>query len=283
MAADCLNVPFLINVCLAYFMTHLRLIRGVTLCGVAFLFSACEKPAEDTTAVETPVVEAPAVEILAVETPAIPVVAETVADELVFDNASKQASYGVGYNIGTSIVASSAGQMDLESLVAGIRDSSLGIDPRVDQATIQAAFAELEAKMIAADEAVGNANLSVANEWLAENAKREGVIVTESGLQYEVITSGDGPTPGPDNSVEVHYHGTLIDGTVFDSSVERGQTVNFPVAGVIPGWVEALQLMKVGDKWRLFIPPNLAYGARAQGRIPSNSALIFEVELISIE
>ena len=119
---------------------------------------------------------------------------------------------------------------------------------------------------------------------LSENKAREGVVVTESGLQYEVITKGEGDTPDENDKVNVHYHGTLPDGTVFDSSVERGEPITFPVNGVIKGWTEALQLMKVGDKWKLFIPSDLAYGARGAGpKIGPNQVLVFEVELLGVE
>jgi FKBP-type peptidyl-prolyl cis-trans isomerase FklB len=120
--------------------------------------------------------------------------------------------------------------------------------------------------------------------FLAENGKKEGVITTASGLQYKVLKSGSGESPRLTDRVKVHYHGTLIDGTVFDSSVQRGEPIVFPVGGVIPGWIEALQLMKVGDKWQLFIPANLAYGDRSPSpAIPPNSVLIFEVELLGIQ
>ena len=120
--------------------------------------------------------------------------------------------------------------------------------------------------------------------FLAENAKKEGVKTTASGLQYKVIKSGTGESPKPTDTVKVHYHGTLIDGTVFDSSVQRGEPISFPVGGVIPGWVEALQLMKVGDKWQLFIPSKLAYGEQSPSpKIAPNSTLLFEVELLGIE
>jgi FKBP-type peptidyl-prolyl cis-trans isomerase FklB len=121
-------------------------------------------------------------------------------------------------------------------------------------------------------------------KFLADNKKRTGVITTASGLQYEIIKAGDGPKPAAADKVKTHYHGTLIDGTVFDSSVSRGEPVTFPVGGVIPGWVEALQLMPVGSKWKLYIPQNLAYGQRGAGeKIKPYTALVFEVELISIE
>ncbi len=120
--------------------------------------------------------------------------------------------------------------------------------------------------------------------FLAENAKKEGVTTTASGLQSKVLKSGTGESPKLTDTVKVHYQGTLIDGTVFDSSIQRGQPISFPVGGVIPGWVEALQLMKVGDKWQLFIPAKLAYGDHSPTpAIPPNSVLIFEVELLGIE
>ncbi len=122
------------------------------------------------------------------------------------------------------------------------------------------------------------------DSFLAENAKKEGVKTTASGLQYLVMKSGTGATPKLSDGVKVHYHGTLINGTVFDSSVERGEPISFPVSGVIAGWTEALQLMKVGDKWKLFIPAKLAYGDQSPSpKIPANSPLIFEVELLGIE
>ncbi|MFV0276555.1 MAG: FKBP-type peptidyl-prolyl cis-trans isomerase, partial [Parahaliea sp.] len=124
---------------------------------------------------------------------------------------------------------------------------------------------------------------TASQEFLAKNAEREGVVVTDSGLQYEVIETGDGKTPGADDMVDVNYRGTLLDGTEFDSSYKRGQSVQFGVGQVIPGWTEALQLMPVGSKWKLYIPSDLAYGAGGAGAmIGPNAALVFEVELLSI-
>ena len=144
------------------------------------------------------------------------------------------------------------------------------------QKKIQEYFSKQQAK---ASESV----IKEGREFLAENSKKENVITLESGLQYEVIKSGDGPKPTLNDQVTTHYHGTLIDGTVFDSSVERGQPASFPVSGVIKGWTEALQLMSVGSKWRLFVPHGLGYGERGAGpQIGPYSTLIFEVELISI-
>lgn len=120
--------------------------------------------------------------------------------------------------------------------------------------------------------------------FLAQNGQREGVVTLPSGLQYEILAEGDGATPGPTSTVTTHYHGTLIDGTVFDSSVRRGRPASFPVNGVIAGWTEALQLMQVGDKWRLFLPPELAYGDRgAGGAIGPGATLVFEVELLEVQ
>ena len=127
-----------------------------------------------------------------------------------------------------------------------------------------------------------NDNMKTGEEFLAENAKREGVVSLPSGLQYEVITTGTGEKPLAHNTVTCHYHGTVISGEVFDSSVQRGQPASFPLNAVISGWTEALQLMPTGSKWRLFLPPHLAYGNRQVSRvIGPNSTLIFEVELIS--
>ncbi|MCA1930138.1 MAG: FKBP-type peptidyl-prolyl cis-trans isomerase [Pararheinheimera sp.] len=127
-------------------------------------------------------------------------------------------------------------------------------------------------------------NLEKGSAFLAENSKKDGVKSTASGLQYEVLQSGSGDShPSASSTVRVHYHGTLIDGTVFDSSVERGETISFPLNRVIPGWTEGVQLMKVGDKFRFYIPSNLGYGNRSAGKIPAGSTLIFDVELFEIQ
>jgi FKBP-type peptidyl-prolyl cis-trans isomerase len=126
-------------------------------------------------------------------------------------------------------------------------------------------------------------NLAKAEVFLAENAKKEDVQVTATGLQYIILVSGSGTTPQLSSTVVAHYSGRFLDGTEFDSSIKRGQPLSFPVTGVISGWTEALQLMNEGDKWRLFVPPHLAYGDRGTGPIPGNSALIFDVELIEVK
>ena len=152
------------------------------------------------------------------------------------------------------------------------------------KAEIQAYFTELEKKQRAAAEELGKQNLELGEKYLAENGKRAEVKTLPSGLQYEVITEGDGPMPEATDQVEVHYTGKLIDGTVFDSSVDRGVPATFGVTQVIPGWVEALQLMKAGSKWRLFIPSNLAYGSNGAPGSPigPNATLVFDVELLKV-
>ncbi|WP_341225977.1 FKBP-type peptidyl-prolyl cis-trans isomerase [uncultured Arcticibacterium sp.] len=187
-------------------------------------------------------------------------------------------SYAIGVNIGESLKAQNV-QPNTEVLIKAIRDilgdQELSISSANSGMFIQHYFQKAAAK-------VGNANLAAGNAFLEKNKAREGVMTTASGLQYEVLTAGTGEKPLSTQKVKVHYHGTLIDGTVFDSSVERGSPSTFGVTQVIKGWVEGLQLMPVGSKWKFFIPSDLAYGPRGQGKIGPNSALIFEVELIEI-
>ena len=167
--------------------------------------------------------------------------------------------------------------------MAGLRDGISGAKPRLAEADIQAAFTTVQQKASALAAAAGEKQLAAGREFLVQNKARAGVTETTSGLQYEVLVKGNGPKPKADDTVKVHYHGTLVDGTVFDSSVQRGQPAEFAVNGVIRGWTEALQLMPVGAKWKLTIPSNLAYGPRANGKIPANSVLVFEVELLGIK
>ena len=202
------------------------------------------------------------------------------------DTPEKRLSYGIALRMSERMVADGM-VMDVDAYALGMRDAFEGAEARLTEEEINAemmAFQEkVEAEREAAQAQVAEGNAEAGVAFLAENAQREGIIVTDSGLQYEVVTAGDGASPGPDDQVEVHYRGTLIDGTVFDSSYDRGQTVTFGVTQVIPGWTEALQLMKEGDKYNLYIPSDLAYGAGGAGQvIGPNSTLIFEVELIKI-
>ncbi len=205
-------------------------------------------------------------------------------DSVKLENHVDQASYGVGLNIGRQLSREEV-DMNADAIAAGIKDALANAEPRIGEDVIKAAFDKIREEQTMKQEALNDAAAQAGQDFLAENAKRKDVTVTESGLQYEVlVAAADGqPMPEASDTVRVHYHGTLIDGSVFDSSVERGEPAQFPVTGVIRGWVEALQMMKVGDKWKLFIPAELAYGARSPSpRIPANSALVFEVELLEI-
>lgn len=191
-------------------------------------------------------------------------------------------SYGIGRQMGEQLRQNPPPGTSIEAVMAGLRDAFQGLPSAVEPEQLNASFAVIRERMeaAAAEKAAQAAQAGV--EFLRENAKKEGVITLESGLQYQVLTAGQGNKPGRDSTVRTHYHGTLIDGSVFDSSYERGQPAEFPVGGVIAGWTEALQLMPVGSKWRLYVPAELAYGGQAVGSIPAHSALVFDVELLEI-
>ena len=205
-------------------------------------------------------------------------------EKVKLENHVDQASYGVGLNIGRQLSQEDV-EINAEAVAAGIKDALAKAEQQITDETIQAAFDKIREDQMRKQEALNDAAAKAGQDFLAENAKREGVVVTDSGLQYEVLTAveGDAAKPVAADTVKVHYHGTLIDGTVFDSSVERGEPVEFPLGNVISGWTEGVQLMKVGEKFKFFIPAELAYGARSPSpKIPANSALIFEVELLEI-
>ncbi|MSU19323.1 MAG: FKBP-type peptidyl-prolyl cis-trans isomerase [Lacunisphaera sp.] len=195
----------------------------------------------------------------------------------------QRVSYGIGYNMGAGIAQQGGFTVDQAALKAGLEDGLTKAKTALPEADIQAAFTTLQERMTKVTAEAATKQLAAGAEFLAKNKSRAGVKITASGLQYEILTTGKGPKAKSTDTVVVRYHGTLIDGTVFDSSVERGDTAEFAVTGVIQGWVEALQLMAVGDKWKLYIPAGLGYGPRAAGKIPANSTLVFEVELVSIK
>jgi len=210
-----------------------------------------------------------------------------MAQEPKLESDMDKASYLIGRNIGETISADGI-ELNVDNMVAGLREALAGKDARIAEADankIMEKFqAEMQGKLEAKAKAKSLANVEAGQKFLEENKKREGVTVTESGLQYEVITVGTGDKPTALDTVKVHYHGTLMDGKVFDSSVERKQPAEFQVGGVIAGWTEALQLMPVGSKWKLTIPAKLAYGGQGAGRdIGPHATLIFEVELLSIK
>ena len=200
---------------------------------------------------------------------------------------SERFGYALGLDIGASLKEMQTDR-DLPSLLAGLRDTFEGtktlLTPEQADEVIKEFSKKMQEKQAEKSKDLAEKNRKAGESFLTENKKKEGVITTESGLQVVVLEEGDGPKPVATDQVKVHYQGTLLDGTEFDSSYKRGQPVTFPVNGVIAGWTEALQLMKVGSKVRLFIPSDLAYGERGAGqRIGPNATLIFEVELLGIE
>jgi FKBP-type peptidyl-prolyl cis-trans isomerase len=202
------------------------------------------------------------------------------------DTHLSDASYGIGFNMGKQL-SQAPFKVDVDRLVQGLRDANAGKPSAIPEEQLRAALEKLQQDAAAGAEAKareqGDAAVKAGDAYRAANGKKAGVVTTASGLQIETLTAGTGETPKATDKVKVHYTGTLIDGTKFDSSVDRGEPITFPLNGVIKGWGEGLQLMKVGGKARLVIPPSLGYGAEGQGPIPPNATLVFEVQLISIE
>jgi FKBP-type peptidyl-prolyl cis-trans isomerase len=202
------------------------------------------------------------------------------------ETAKDSISYSIGVDIGKNMKTQEL-ELNEKALFEGWRSAFNGEDLKLtdeDMLSVLNSFRkELQEKSQQKAKAQAVENLSKGEAFLAENAQKEGVVSTESGLQYKVVNQGDGPIPTIKDKVTVHYRGTLIDGEEFDSSYKRGQPTSFPVTGVIKGWTEALQLMPVGSKWELFIPSNLAYGNSPRSPGGPNSSLVFEVELIGIE
>ncbi len=196
-------------------------------------------------------------------------------------------SYSIGVQIGKGF-KEQAIDIDVDTLIKGIKDSSAGGKLLMAEddmrATMMAFETEMRQKHTQAVRTAGEENKKTGDAFLAENKTKKGVTTTPSGLQYEVITAGTGKKPTDTDTVECNYRGTLINGKEFDSSYKRGEPAKFPVSRVIPGWTEALKLMPVGSKWKLYVPPNLGYGPAGAGPdIPPNSTLIFEVELLGIK
>lgn len=207
------------------------------------------------------------------------------SDKLVLDSEMQKVSYSFGVDLGKRI----GENMDLDvaafsaGVSAGIDGGETALTEEEMMATLQGYQQKKMAEMQAEAGKQAEKNKAESEAFLAENAAKEGVVALESGLQYKVLEAGDGAKPSAADVVEVHYRGTLIDGTEFDSSYARGESITFPVNGVIEGWTEALQLMPVGSKWELYIPSDLAYGpGGTQGAIGPNQALVFEVELLGI-
>jgi FKBP-type peptidyl-prolyl cis-trans isomerase FkpA len=220
-------------------------------------------------------------------------VQEKVAEKVAFENDAEKAAYAIGASFSTQIKAGVAKQaefgletLDTEAIIAGVTDSLRGNSKLTEEevvATVNAYGKEVQAAAETKMKEKGAKMAEEAGVFLAENAKVEGVTVTDSGLQYSVMTAAEGATPNPEDTVTVHYVGTLLDGTEFDSSISRGEPAKFPLNRVIPGWTEGVQLMNVGEKYKFVIPAELAYGEQGAGSIPPGATLIFEVELLDIE
>ena len=196
----------------------------------------------------------------------------------------QKASYGFGLQFGEQLRRNSFEGMDLDVVLAGIQHWYHQQEAAVDDDAINASFRIIQDRKQAGEAEQSGKREQLADMFMEANAEREGVTTTPSGLQYEVLESGSGASPGPQTTVVTHYHGTLVDGTVFDSSVDRGEPAEFGVHQVIPAWTEALQMMSVGDKWRIACPPQLAYGEQGAGAaIGPNTALVFEIHLIAIK
>ncbi|MFJ4068768.1 FKBP-type peptidyl-prolyl cis-trans isomerase [Pseudomonas sp. NPDC089996] len=202
--------------------------------------------------------------------------------ELNLSTDETRVSYGIGRQLGGQLRDNPPPGVSLKAILAGLTDAFNGADSRVSEADLSASFKVIRELMQAEAAAKAEAAAAAGKEFLAENAKRDGITTLASGLQFEVLTAGEGAKPTRESNVRTHYHGTLIDGTVFDSSYDRGQPAEFPVGGVIAGWTEALQLMNAGSKWRLYVPSELAYGAQGVGSIPPHSTLVFDVELLDV-
>ena len=203
------------------------------------------------------------------------------------DDQKKKASYTIGMKVAEQLLISKD-EIDLEALHLGMQDVFAGKKPRISQEEMQKAIKAYEAsnqkKGLEQMKKLSSENMAEGKAFLAKNKKEKGVKTLPSGLQYKIIKAGSGASPKLTDTVTTHYHGTLINGEVFDSSYDRGEPVSFPVNGVIKGWTEALQKMKTGGKWKLFIPSELAYGERgAGGKIGPNATLIFDVELLGIK
>ena len=196
-------------------------------------------------------------------------------------------SYALGLGIGRQLSQMGAGELNIDDFAQAIKDVIAGEKLKVSdseaQTIVQDFFKKQEEKQRAAAAEAGKAAREAGEKYLAENAKKEGVVTLPSGLQYKVLTEGNGKKPKAADKVKCHYEGMLIDGTLFDSSIQRGEPATFPLNGVIAGWTEGLQLMAEGSKYRLFIPYNLGYGERGAGAsIPPYAALVFDVELIEV-
>ncbi len=198
------------------------------------------------------------------------------------DNDMQKASYGVGTQIGNNMKQQSI-EIDADALVAGLKDAMTAKELRLKPEEIQQALMKLQESAIKKQTETADKNKKEGQAYLDKNKADTNIKTTASGLQYQVLKEGTGKSPSDKDTITAHYEGKLIDGKKFDSSYDRNQPAEFPVTGVIPGWTEALKMMKVGSKWKLYVPPELGYGSSPRPGIPPNSVLVFEVELLGIK
>lgn len=203
-------------------------------------------------------------------------------DNVSLETDAQKFSYVLGQQIGGQIRAQGL-EVDADVFASSMKAAIAGEESKMTPAEMHQVMVSMNEKMVQKAESDAKDNMEAGIKFLEENKKKEGIKVTASGLQYEILQEGKGKTPKATDTVRVHYRGTLVDGTQFDSSYDRNEPAEFPVNGVIKGWTEALQMMKEGSKWKLFIPSELAYGARGRPSIPPNSVLIFEVELLEVK
>jgi FKBP-type peptidyl-prolyl cis-trans isomerase FklB len=207
----------------------------------------------------------------------------TLQPQVELTSDEQKVSYGFGLQFGDQLLRNKFEGMELDAVLAGIQHWFNDQQAALTDAEINPSFEVIQSKQKAVQAEIDDKRQELARLFMEKNAAREEVTTTASGLQYEVLESGSGTSPTHSSTVVTHYHGTLVDGTVFDSSVERGDPAEFGVGQVIAGWTEALQLMSVGDKWRIACPPELAYGEQGAGdSIPPNTSLVFEIQLIDI-
>jgi FKBP-type peptidyl-prolyl cis-trans isomerase FklB len=259
-----------------------HLIMAVTALSFGLILSGNAQAQQTPAATTTPAAKAaPATAAKPAAKAAVPATAALTTDK-------QKDSYAVGLNIGRGLKKQPV-ELDPPSVARGIKDALSGSQPLLTDAEVDTALKQLQSEVQKQQDAdlakAGEANMKEGEEFLAANKTKDGVVTLPSGLQYKIVTAGTGAKPAATDTVVCNYRGTLINGTEFDSSYKRGQPVSFQVRGVIKGWTEALQLMTVGSKWQLFIPPDLAYGERGTpgGPIGPGQTLVFDVELISIK
>ena len=207
----------------------------------------------------------------------------TDTNEVTLDSDEKKVSYGFGLQFGHQLLQNQFDGMELDAVIAGVKCTFDGNKPAATHEELDKAYETIQTKMKSEESGKAKKFKELGQSYLEQNAKRDGVLATESGIQYEILEAGSGDKPEQTATVRTHYHGTFIDGSVFDSSVDRNEPAEFAVNQVIPGWTEVLQMMPIGAKWRVSIPSDLAYGdAGSPPVIPGGSTLVFEIELLAI-